>query len=187
MSTVRTPSSIEEYRRIAHAFLVGCRFPAGTKVFVVMSNVAPLYRVQGMYASEAEAHAAVTSHKPRGFTWTSIELESRTIYQCEVPELGNANKICMLDEGSMTESGNADADKAPDQATLDALSLPNVQKIQVAITVHDTVVTYTLPNDTTAIFVTQGAADAFLFSQYYAYFGPEYAVERRLRTLGARH
>src|SRR5439155_12708510 len=47
MATHKTPESVHEYLRIAHAFMAGSRFAPGSTVFVVASTQAPLYRVQG--------------------------------------------------------------------------------------------------------------------------------------------
>jgi hypothetical protein len=177
------PSTIAEYRRLAHAFLVGCKLPAGSPAYVVMSSAPPLYRVQGIYPTQAAAEAAVAQPSPAGFTWTATELSARNIYQTTVPDLSRANQLVIMEEGDSTESNNRNASPEPDAATRDLLRYENIRAMELRITVNDTVVTFPLSPETTALFITRGAAETFLFSHYFAYFGPEYATTRLARML----
>jgi hypothetical protein len=180
MAKSRPPSTIGEYRRIAHAFLVGCKLPAGSKAYVVMSTDPPLYRVQGIYGSLVEADTALKALELPGFAWTKGERDAREIIECVVPNMSDANQLKVRDEGYSTESQI----RLPDNQSAvppGDLTFENIEQVQLNLTVKGTVVTYTFPECTTAIFLTQGAADAFLFSQYHAYFGHDYEVERRKR------
>ena len=180
MAKSRPPSTIAEYRRIAHAFLVGCKLPAGSKAYVVMSTEPPLYRVQGIYGSLEEADKALKARALPGFAWTPGEKGSREIIECVVPDMSDANKLTVRVEGYTTEANITSPDNQS-AVPPDALKFENIEKVQLNITIKGTVVTYTFPGCVTAIFLTQGAADAFLFSQYHAYFGHDYEVERRKR------
>jgi hypothetical protein len=152
--------TVREMFRLSHAFHGGSRFKEGQEVFVVMSREAPLYRVQGTYATEAEARAAL-KEKPKG--WSKGELGKRAVFPVDAP---------------------------PQQFDWNGkLAPPNfgdIEWLQLRVKVKNgPVYRYELPTTTDMITLTPAAYHVFLYRYYLDHFGRRYA-DRRLRMASGK-
>ena len=182
MATHKTPESVHEYLRIAHAFMAGSRFAPGSTVFVVASTQAPLYRVQGVFANVSEADAAADGPVPGPHSpWSREEAASRVVYEVAVPRLWFTNEVDMIEHPSWTEWPCCEARFAI-RSPNDRPRFDQITAMELHIHTGDREFVYDVRKETDAIFITRGAAEMFLYPHYAAVFGHEY-VERARQLL----
>lgn len=173
MATYKEPESVQEYLRLAHAFLAGSRFPPGRTVFVVAANVAPLRRVQGIYATADEAETVADGPVDLRLGWSQAERDNRVIYQMVVPDLGYTNDVVMIEHPSWTEWSRCDL--------LDGARprFDQITEMELRITSGTRTTRYAVSRDADAIFITRGAVELFLSPHHTAVFGRTYAEAAR--------
>src|SRR5918992_4090165 len=76
---LRQPSGIDEWRRVVHALQAGTSI-TGQEAYLVASTVPPLYRVQGVVGSEAEARRLAASDVEAALGWSKQERNQRVIW-----------------------------------------------------------------------------------------------------------
>jgi hypothetical protein len=172
----RVPKSVPEYRRIAHAFLAGSRYPAGSNVYSVMSTVAPLYRIQGVFPSLREAESVLAAPVPPELGWSEAEAAAREIIEATVPETRNLDGVVVItkDEWTGETLGIPDASVYPGE-----IRSGQIESMELVINSRGGRVRYAIGPQVIAIFVTRGAAEMFLFPHVLDTFGHEY--EKALR------
>ena len=172
----RKPQTVPEYRRIAHAFLAGSQYPAGSKVYVIMSTVAPLYRVQGVFASLREAEAVLASAVPRELGWTEAEAAAREIIEADVPETRDFDRVWVLTKDEWTGESFAMSD--PVVYPGDRRS-SEIESMELVVTYKSGRVRYPMGKQVAAIFITRGATEMFLLPHAMDTFGHEYEAALR--------
>jgi acetylornithine deacetylase/succinyl-diaminopimelate desuccinylase-like protein len=182
---IKTPTTIEEFRRLANAFITGAPFPAGRTVYVVAST-AGLRPIQVMIDAKSsraaeDVAAALAVRTPPGFT--NDEAAHRVVYELDVPETDDLSDIewppichglTYLFEARV--SGQV---PVPTDATLG-----DVDRIELRITWKEKSVppsACVLPPTTDAVFLTRGALEAFADPFYGATYGTRYLDEIKAR------
>jgi hypothetical protein len=173
----RLPKSVPEYRRIAHAFLAGSRYPAGSTVYAVMSTVAPLYRIQGVFPTYDAAEAVRLAPVPRELGWSDAEAAAREIIEATVPETRNLDGVVVITKDEWTGETLASADAAINPGEMRSAQ---IESMELVVNYSAGQVRYPIGNQVIAIFVTRGAAEMFLFPHVLDTFGHEY--EKALRA-----
>lgn len=182
---IKTPTTIEEFRRLANAFITGAPFPAGRTVYVVAST-AGLRPIQVMIDAKSsraaeDVAAALAVRTPPGFT--NDEAAHRVVYELDVPETDDLSDIewppichglTYLFEARV--SGQV---PVPTDATLG-----DVDQIELRITWKEKSVppsACVLPPTTDAVFLTRGALEAFAYPFYGTTYGTRYLDEIKAR------
>lgn len=179
--TLTTPTSIEEYRRLANAFLTGSRFPAGTVVYVIASTAGtrPIQDVIWVSSPTAnqEVATALENSSPSGFT--PGEASARVTYRVTVPAVDRLSKMRVVLHGS---TGSDLAPVLPAGAALAAppegASLGDIASAELHITWTNGRGTsaYRLDPRTDAVFLTRGAFELFALTVYQAMYGSDYVA-----------
>jgi hypothetical protein len=176
MAAIQEPSTVDEFRRVAHAFLAGSRLEEGSTAFVVASTVG-LRRIQGIYPSVDAAQSAAGDEVDARLGWTREEEHNRVIYPVRVPRSAFPNWVIVMEHPSWTDPVCvAPAPRfRPGTRTFD-----QIRSAEVRVTWNDdTTTTYELSPDTDAVFITRGAAEMFAYPHYAATFGHAYAEALR--------
>jgi hypothetical protein len=186
---IKTPTTIEEFRRLANAFITGAPFPAGRTVYVVASTAGlrPIQVMIDAKSSRAAEHvaAALAVRNPPGFT--KDEAKVRVVYELDVPQIDDLSDI--LDPPichGMTYLLDALAADGCEPIPTDA-TLGEVDQIELRITWKKKSVppsACVLPPTTDAVFLTQGALEAFAYPFYGTTYGTRYLDEIKARQKG---
>jgi hypothetical protein len=186
---IKTPTTIEEFRRLANAFITGAPFPAGRTVYVVASTAGlrPIQVMIDAKSSRAAEHvaAALAVRNPPGFT--KDEAKVRVVYELDVPQIDDLSDI--LDPPichGMTYLLDALAADGCEPIPTDA-TLGEVDQIELRITWKKKSVppsACVLPPTTDAVFLTQGALEAFAYPFYGTTYGTRYLDEIKARRKG---
>ena len=185
---IKTPTTIEEFRRLANAFITGAPFPAGRRVYVVAST-AGLRPIQVMIDAKSsraaeDVAAALAVRNPPGFT--TDEAANRVVYELDVPDTAGLSDIewppiCH----GMTYLFEAQA-SGPLLLRTKA-TLGDVEQIELRITWKERSVppsVCVLPATSDAAFLTRGALEAFAYPFYGATYGTRYLDELKARRKG---
>ena len=172
----RKPQTVDEYRRIAHAFLAGSRYPTSSTVYAVMSTVPPLYRIQGVYPTVDEAEAVRAQPVPRTLGWSDAEAAAREIIEAVVPDKKDFDRVLMIAKDEWTGETLAYADAINPGESRSS----EIESMELVVNYGTRQARYPLGRQVIAIFVTRGAAEMFLFPHVLDTFGHEY--EAALRT-----
>jgi hypothetical protein len=184
MPTIKQPTTIPEFRRLANAFLTGSRYPSGSEVYIVMSTrgLRPINQVIPVDSKDSEAaiDAALKDPSPAGFT--DEERGEQVVYRVTVPDVTRLNHILVGPHGwsgcrFLKHRHNADA--PPEGA-----SLERIKSTSLHITWDNGKTSvYDFPPETDAIGLTRGAAELFALTVYQATYGDDYvrAFRARLR------
>jgi hypothetical protein len=172
----RLPQSVPEYRRIAHAFLAGSRYPAGSTVYAVMSALAPLFRIQGVFPSLREAETVLAAPVPRELGWSDAEAAAREIIEATVPETRNLDGVVVITKDEWTGETLASADAAINPGEMRSAQ---IESMELVINYGARQARYAIGKQVIAIFVTRGAAEMFLFPHVLDTFGHEYETTLR--------
>jgi hypothetical protein len=179
-SHVRVPTTIEEYRRLGHAFLAGSKHPAKDCVWVVASTWPPFHRVQQVCATEAEAEAILAAPVDPRLGWSDAEAERRVIYKVchEKPKDATATyQRQALDEIDPTGHGMTEPADLPIIAGVsdDGRIFADVASVELRVNWTDgTSTTYGSVVTPDAIFITRGAFEMFALPAYGAAYGVAY-------------
>lgn len=186
---IRTPTTIEEFRRLSNAFITGAPFPAGRTVYVIAST-AGLRPIQVMIDAKSspaaeDVAAALAVRHPPGFT--NNEAAHRVVYELDVPQTDDLSDI--LDPPpchGMTYLVDALVAGGGVRIPTNA-ALGDVDKIELRITWKKKSAppsAYILPPTTDAVFLTQGALEAFAYPFYGTTYGTRYLDEIKARRKG---
>lgn len=170
------PTTTEGWLRALHAVRHGA---PGTTAWLVVADIAPLYRVQGVATSRQGAETML--HGPAPGDWTPEEVASRVIWggiECSGRRL--VDIFDPLPHVCWTEAPLDVARRR--QARAADVGVLEVSNLRLVVSVGGNDVTYTFPEGTDAIFLTRGAREAFMYPQYAAFFGMEYVEEFRRRV-----
>jgi hypothetical protein len=171
----RKPQTIPEYRRLAHAFLAGSRYPAGSTVYVIMSILAPLYRVQGVFSGLRETEAVLAAPVPRELGWTEAEAAARQIIEADVPETPDFDRVSILGKDEWTGETLAVSDPGyPGERRS-----RDIESMELVINYTKGSVRYAIGKQVAAIFITRGAAEMFLLPHALDTFGHVYEAALR--------
>ena len=175
------PTSVDQWLRIAHALRWGAHV-TGRSVYIVMSNVPPLYQIHGVTTKLDDAQKLIASDVSKLARWTSQEIANRKIYgPIDVPDTTYENAFIPIGKGWYTGSYMAEEIIQPSSGKP---PLPNeITKVELRAEWTHQGRSYTgtwgfFP-ETMAIFLTRGAAEMFLYPHDEAFFG--YAHEDTLR------
>lgn len=162
------PSTTEGWLRAIHAVRNGA---PGTEAWIVVANVPPLYRVQGVVTSRGLAEQLLNGPPPQD--WATDEASSRVIWgPITCSALHVMDVFDPLPHNCWTESPTAPTLR--NNARSEAINLLDVSNIRLVVSHGGVDTTYTFPDATDAIFLTRGAREMFLYPQYGAFFGIEY-------------
>ena len=178
MPAPRKPETIPEFRRLAHAFLGGSRFASGSTVYVVMSTTAPLYRVQGIYETQAEAESVISHHVDPRLGWAKAEEDGRAVYDVTVPHLPFSNDVLVITKDEWTGEQCA-LPTPPIRSADDRPPFREIESMELRINWSGRTTTYAIPATSIAVFITRGAAEMFLYPHYADTYGHEYAETLR--------
>jgi hypothetical protein len=180
------PRTVDEWLRVAHALRWGAHVKDGP-VYVVMSDTAPLYQVQGVTTSLADARALLRQDILPDAGWEPPEVTSRRIFgPIELPETWFTNSFAPIGKPFYTGTQiGAELPLAPGGTS--QLPAPyEVTRCQLRVDwEHDGTTysrTWNFSPDTMAIFLTRGSAEMFLYPHYQAFFGYDYEGELRTRN-----
>ncbi|HEY2025398.1 MAG TPA: hypothetical protein VGG78_00230 [Gemmatimonadaceae bacterium] len=185
---IKTPTTIEEFRRLANAFITGAPFPAGQRVFVIGST-AGLRPIQVMIDAKSaraaeDVAAALAVRNPPGFT--TDEAAHRVVYELDVPDTGDLSEIDWppLCHGMtyLIEASVSGPVRIPTNA-----ALGDIGQIELRITWKEKSIppaVCILPPTADAVFITQGALEAFAYPFYGTTYGTRYLDEIKARRKG---
>ncbi|HEV8233992.1 MAG TPA: hypothetical protein VGP84_05315 [Gemmatimonadaceae bacterium] len=182
------PTTVDEWLRIAHALRWGAHV-SGTSVYIVMSNVAPLYQIQGITTKLEDAQKLIRTEVSRLALWTRDEIDNRKLYgPIAVPETSYDNAFVPIGKGWYTGSYLAEEIIQPSGGKPPA---PNeITKVQMRVEwTHEGrkyTGTWEFFPETMAIFLTRGAAEMFLYPHDEAFFGYEHEDALRARNSQTR-
>jgi hypothetical protein len=177
MPAPRNPETVPEFRRIAHAFLAGSQYPPGTTVYLVMSTVAPMHRIRGVFGELRIAEQVLQDSVPRELRWTADEAKNRVIITAVVPgDSAEFNRVLIICKDEWTGESFATSDPIvrPGDRRSD-----QIERMELVVTYASGPVRYAIPKHAAAVFITRGAAEMFLLPHSLDTFGHEY--ERTLR------
>ena len=179
------PNTVDEWLRIAHALRWGAHV-SSRSVYIVMSNVAPLYQIQGVTATLEAAQTLIGRDVSSLSRWTRAESAGRQIYgPIALPEAWFDNTFGPIGKPWYTGTQLGEEIAPPGGGRPPEPPEPNeITRCQLRVDwMHDRRPysgTWDFSPDTMAIFLTRGAAEMFLYPHYEAFFG--YAHEEALRA-----
>jgi len=177
-TSLRTPTTIMEFRRLGHAFLAGSKFKKGDVVYVVASTTEPLRRIQETFATLAEAEDAIRRGVQPARGWSPAEARSRVIYQVTVPDADELSQLVIGDH----EYTDLDGD---DVRMFRSKTLGDIASVEVHVTLKTGECEVFRPSGVPdAIFISRGAYELFVFPAYQSAFGPKYVQALRKVVLG---
>jgi hypothetical protein len=180
---LRQPSGIDEWRRVVHALQAGTSI-TGQEAYLVASTVPPLYRVQGVVGSEAEARRLAASDVEAALGWSKQERNQRVIWgPIQLPDPGPKIRIEPCDHPYWTEMWRPPPNRPPARVADPVLG--EVTRIELRIEwrrgeVEDGA-TWVMAPGTDAIFLTRGALETFAYPHLQAVFGNDYVRELHSR------
>src|SRR5262245_39700384 len=181
-----TPRNVDEWLRVAHALRWGSHVDADS-AYVVMSTVPPLYQVQGIRETIADARALYDDDIPDEMNWSTEEKSSRQIFgPVEVPAPWFEDAFAPIGKPWYTGTfafnslgigtGSPPGPPLPNELTSCRVTVGWTHEGESYSRYWD------LSADTMAIFLTRGAAEMFLYPHYQAFFGFEHEQELRVRN-----
>lgn len=179
------PTTVDQWLRIAHALRWGAHVKDGP-VYVVMADRAPLYQVQGVTTSLADARTLIRQEVAASFNWDDREVAARKIFgPIELPDRLFANSFAPIGKPFFTSTQMAEEIVAPGASPAPPEPY-EITKCQLRVEWQRDGTAYSrswdFSKDTMAIFLTRGSAEMFLYPHYDAFFGYAYADELRARN-----
>lgn len=177
---IKTPTTIEEFRRLANAFLTGSAFPAGTSVYVIAST-AGIRPIQGIVAASDpdKVSKCLDDHEPHGFR--DDEADCRVVYQVTVPEI---HPLSEVDPTGHVDTGEEDGilrghtAEPPEHATLG-----DIDRVELHVnwTRGRGKSVYDFRPHTDAILITRGAREALMYPFYGSIYGDAHVQRLKAR------
>lgn len=166
--------SLPQLGRLANAFAGGTHLEAGSNAVVSMSANPPLYRIAGVYASEADRRKQQPSEAELlQAGWTRQDIAGlQTIHHVPVPALSYRNVLLMIEHTDWTEPTLRQPDAGdPFEKPGDRPELSDIRSIKITVESTKGTWSWNLPPTSDSVFITRGSAERILFPYYAAVYG----------------